>query len=205
MTPNTPGRLEDAHGRPAAAESPMETPRCTATSKQSGERCKRRPHPGLNVCVVHGAGTKRSREAAARRRAENEATALLETLWVQNPTPITSPVEALQRLAGQLEHSVNVLGARVDAQGLDGATAAAWTRVIREQRQLLTEMERLGLQQKVVQLREQEGLMLASVVRQVLSRLNLTAEQTELANVEVPAAFRAAAAGELVAGSVVED
>lgn len=27
---------------------------CTATSKQSGERCKRRATPGFAVCVIHG-------------------------------------------------------------------------------------------------------------------------------------------------------
>ncbi len=43
------------------------TPRCTATSKQSGERCRRRPHPGANVCVIHGSGSK-SVKAAARDR-----------------------------------------------------------------------------------------------------------------------------------------
>lgn len=201
-----PGRADGADGRSRSSGSPMDAPRCTATSKQTGERCKRRPHPGLNVCVAHGAGTKRSREAAARRRADNAATALVETLWVQDPTPITSPVEALQRMAGQLEHSVNVLGARVDAQGLDGVTATAWLRVLAEQRKLLTEMERLGLQQKVVHLREQDGQLLASVVRVILSRLMLTEEQVGLAASVVPAVFRAAAAGELsaVAAEVVE-
>ena len=40
---------------------------CTATSKQSGERCKRRPIPGGTVCVIHGGGTPRVREKAQER------------------------------------------------------------------------------------------------------------------------------------------
>lgn len=41
--------------------------RCTATSKQSGERCKRRPHPGSNVCVIHGAGAPQTKRTARER------------------------------------------------------------------------------------------------------------------------------------------
>ena len=37
---------------------------CTATSKQSGQRCKRRPIPGGTVCVMHGGGTPRVRKGA---------------------------------------------------------------------------------------------------------------------------------------------
>ncbi len=40
---------------------------CTATSKQSGQRCKRRPIPGGAVCVMHGGGTPRVREKARER------------------------------------------------------------------------------------------------------------------------------------------
>lgn len=43
------------------------TERCTATSKQSGERCKRRPHPGSNVCVIHGGGSPQAKRSARQR------------------------------------------------------------------------------------------------------------------------------------------
>ncbi len=47
----------------------MDTPRpqCTAKSKQSGERCKRRPHPGATVCVIHGAGSPQVKASARER------------------------------------------------------------------------------------------------------------------------------------------
>lgn len=41
--------------------------RCTAKSKQSGERCKRRPHPGSNVCVMHGGAAPQSKHSALER------------------------------------------------------------------------------------------------------------------------------------------
>ena len=40
---------------------------CTATSKQSGERCRRAPIPGGSVCVMHGGGIPAVREAARER------------------------------------------------------------------------------------------------------------------------------------------
>lgn len=44
--------------------------RCSGKSKQSGERCKRRPIPGGMVCVMHGGGTPKVRAAAAERLAD---------------------------------------------------------------------------------------------------------------------------------------
>ena len=52
----------------------MDTPRCTAKSKQSGQQCKRRPIPGGSVCVIHG--------GAAR---QVQQTALARLLALQNP------------------------------------------------------------------------------------------------------------------------
>ena len=58
---------------PLVKRNPMETrnlmdaPRCTATSKQSGERCKRRPIPGGAVCVMHGGAAPQVKAAAMER------------------------------------------------------------------------------------------------------------------------------------------
>lgn len=49
------------------AQQPAPTPvekgyphgRCTAKSKQSGQRCKNRPSPGMTVCRIHGGATPR--------------------------------------------------------------------------------------------------------------------------------------------------
>lgn len=54
--------MKHAPQGPRQARDPMETRRpmdtsytpCTAKSKQSGQRCKRRPIPGGHVCVMHG-------------------------------------------------------------------------------------------------------------------------------------------------------
>ena len=50
---------------------------CTATSRRSGERCKRHAHPGATVCVKHGAGAPAVKAAAARRLEAAKASAAL--------------------------------------------------------------------------------------------------------------------------------
>jgi hypothetical protein len=40
---------------------------CSATSKRTGERCRRTPRPGLNVCAIHGGSAPRAVRAARRR------------------------------------------------------------------------------------------------------------------------------------------
>ena len=60
----------------AADLPPDQRPRCTATSIMTGERCKRRPHPGSNTCVKHGSGAPQVRAAAERRLADAKAVEL---------------------------------------------------------------------------------------------------------------------------------
>ncbi len=45
----------------------MDTPRCTARAKGTGERCKRRPIPGGTVCVKHGGGAPQVQFVAEER------------------------------------------------------------------------------------------------------------------------------------------
>jgi hypothetical protein len=87
---------------------------------------------------------------------------LLEVIWNPDAAPVTEPVEALQALAGRLQHAANVLGARLEGADLDGPTSLAWARVLRELRQALEGMERLDLVGKHVQL-EQERAQLVTV------------------------------------------
>jgi len=42
------------------------TRQCIATAR-NGERCRRAPHPGANVCIMHGASAPQVRQAAQRR------------------------------------------------------------------------------------------------------------------------------------------
>ena len=65
---------------------------CEATSKQSGERCKRRPIPGGHVCVMHGGAAPQVKFAADRRllTLEDRAIVRLGELMRQREYPSTA-------------------------------------------------------------------------------------------------------------------
>lgn len=69
---------------------------CTATSKRSGERCKKWAIKGAKTCLAHGSGSKKARAAAARRveeeKAARQAQKAVEMLGIQRDI---SPSEAL--------------------------------------------------------------------------------------------------------------
>jgi hypothetical protein len=91
------------------AEIPI-APRCTATAKSTGERCKRRPHPGSNVCVKHGGGARQVRAAAKRRLALGEAVAELDRLGI--PVEV-DPSEAMLAMVHEAAGNVAFLRMRV--------------------------------------------------------------------------------------------
>jgi hypothetical protein len=85
-------------------------PRCTATAKSTGERCKRRPHPGSNVCVKHGGGAKQVRAKAKRRLALGQAVAELDRLGI--PVEV-DPSEAMLQMVHEAAGNVAFLRMRV--------------------------------------------------------------------------------------------
>lgn len=151
----------------------METPRCKARAKQTGERCKRRPIPGGTVCSVHGGGTRAAREAGARRLAEAQAAAFVEGLWRADAQPVTDPVAALAQLAGQMQHAVGVLGPMLDTNDLDGATASAFRALLKELRQSLEAMAKLGIAERHIELQQGQANIVVTAFRQVLEHLQL--------------------------------
>lgn len=66
-------RVERPLGRPEPlndADLMMTHRQCPATSKRTGERCKRYCAPGQRTCLWHGSGTRRAKTAAAKRVAQ---------------------------------------------------------------------------------------------------------------------------------------
>lgn len=164
--------------------------RCTATAKSTGEQCKRRPHPGSNVCVKHGAGSPAVRKAAKRRLALGEARAELDRLGV----PIE--VEASDAMVQMVwEAAGNVAYLRERLSDLDDpiAEVAVPTKsgevYYREEVNLRVvmydaERERLvkwakacrdaGVEEHRVALAEKQGELLAEVLRSLLTGLQGT-------------------------------
>ena len=110
------GPLVQRH--PMDTSHPMDTPRFTATSKQSGERCKRRPIPGGKVCVMHGGGIPQVRQAAMERlRAlQDPAIDRLASLIKQEEFPTVAYAasrDVLDRTLGKPQEQVQQIAAVV--------------------------------------------------------------------------------------------
>lgn len=155
-------------------------------------------HPGVGRCKLHGGSTSTHVAAAQRVRAEETVRRLV---WDSDAPPVTDPVAALQSFAGRLERAADVLGAllvvgdvcehcgRGDV-ALDSAHAVAWSRVLRELRQALVEMERLGIASRGLEITEQLAGELVSAVRRILDRLELDEPRLALVPVIVPEELR---------------
>jgi hypothetical protein len=156
---------------------------CTATSKGSGDRCKRVPAPGAPVCHFHGGGSPQVAAAAERRVVAVEARALVHKLLVDpDAPPVENPALELSRIAGRMGHAVDVLGDMVNAiQEADHLEYAdinrvhrmhvlfeAWQALLVEYRKTLTDMTRLGIEARAARITEQQGVLLADAVQRIL-------------------------------------
>lgn len=154
--------------------------RCTATAKGSGARCKRAAIPGGTVCAKHGGSAPQVRAKAQERQLEAAAGELLaKIIWNPDAAPVTDNVGEMRRLAGAMKQAVDVLGARLNgdvceacgrgSDPLDGPTGRAWVNVLRELRQLLEGMERLGLAERQVELQQDQAQLVTSAFLGALS------------------------------------
>src|SRR5262245_21828672 len=125
------GRLKarSSENHPMDASDPMDA-RCTATSKQSGQRCKRAPIPGGAVCVMHGGGAPQVKLKAQERLAayqdkaidrlfqlveqtEYPSTAFAAVRDVRDRTMGKATEQVDMRVSGELEAvSVRLIAAR---------------------------------------------------------------------------------------------
>ncbi len=194
-----PGRRQPArpHGRRPPMTDPTNTPRCTATAKGSGERCKRRPIPGGTVCVKHGGGAPAVRAAAEQRLLERHALVAAESFGLPREVdPHTALLEELHRTAGavqwlgaivaDLENDAIVWGKVKETHGTqlekgtdNGTTKAAqvnvFVRLWQEERDRLAKVAKtcvdVGIEERRVRLAESTGQQLAAFARSLLDRM----------------------------------
>jgi hypothetical protein len=130
----------------AADLPPDQRPRCTATSIMTGERCKRRPHPGSNVCVKHGSGAPQVRAAAERRLADAKAVELASKVQIEIPQ-FRTPGDAARYMLGQVTRRAAQFGALSDqlpsATYMDRAGQERVRAVLAEERKWLDSMSKL--------------------------------------------------------------
>ncbi len=152
-----------------------------------------RPMIGQGVCKMHGGKQGAARANGERKATQAEASAIVARLLHDtNAKPVTDPVSELQAIAGRMASAVESLGERVNAlptidyEDLNATRRAhvvveAWQQLMVEYRKALTDMVRLGLEERRVALTEQAGALLAGVVERVAAAL-LTAALSSLAD-----------------------
>jgi hypothetical protein len=188
--------------------------------KYPGERCRQIVMRGQTVCIAHGGKAPQNLRAAERRATEVRARKLVETYGRKIETTATEALlDEVQWTAGhvawlrervqELEDDVTngthtnpiVWGTvRRKTGGEDwGETEEAvpnvWIKLYQQERahlvRVCSEAIRAGIEERRVKLAEQQGALVAQVIRKILDDLNLTAEQQAQIPSVVPRHLRA--------------
>jgi hypothetical protein len=207
-------------GEPAPGH---DKPKCGARKRQ-GDGCCRRPagwgtdHPGTGRCKLHGGATRSNRAAAIEEQARQ---AVITYGLPRDISPTEALLEEVRYSAGHvayLREQIALLEAKdlvwgvteesvkraTEFKGTDVTRAAAmnvWLDLYHKERRYLLDVTKAviaaGVEERRVRLAESQGALLASVIRRILDRLNLSGEQLKLIPMVVPEELRRAASPEL--------
>lgn len=139
-----------------------------------GGPCGKEPMRGQTVCNAHGGMAPQNRAAAQKRIAEERA----EKAMRRFGGPIdTTPTEALLDAVRWTAGYVLWLREAVEADDTDESLAAKLAEWIDQLRKLCTDAIRCGIEERRVRFAEQQGQMVADVIKAILGDLDLTPEQ----------------------------
>lgn len=195
---------------------------CGGKKKQSEGTCTRpagwgTDHPGIGKCKLHGGCAPSSRIAATEQRARS----LVETYGRKiDTTAVEALLDEVQWTAGHVawlrdrvreledaelaggEHPLVWGTTRRKTGGEDWgeteeATPNVWLRLYQTERahlvKVCSEAIKAGIEERRVRLAEQQGALVAQVIRAILADLKLTSEQQERVPDVVPRHLRALA------------
>lgn len=191
---------------------------CGAKAKSTGKPCTRPAVKGASRCRFHGGAAPQVKAAAERRIQTAVAEKAVATFGLPREIdPRDALLEEVYRTAGAvdwLHQQVQALQAEqvvwgkteaVEKQagefpGVDTKHAAevnVWVQLWRAERAHLVKVAKeaigAGLEERKVRLAEQQGAMLASVIKAILGDLDLTPEQQTKVATVVPMRLRAVA------------
>lgn len=192
---------------------------CGAKAKSTGKPCTRPVVEGANRCRFHGGAAPQVKAAAKRRLAVEQAAEAVQTFGLPRTVdPRDALLEEVYRTAGAvdwLHQQVQALTTneviwgrteQVERQagefpGTDttySAQAHAWVRLWQEERRHLVAVTKAaiaaGIEERKVRIAEQQGALLADVIRRILADLSLSPEQQARVPEVVPRHLRAVAA-----------
>lgn len=185
--------------------------KCAGHSKRSGAPCRKAPMKNQDVCRNHGGASPQARGAAERRGALAIARAeVIERALPTDVDPHTALLDELRRTSGwvlYLESKVDELDEKDLTWGVTrrkfggddhGTTKEAkpnaWYVLLTAERKHLLDVAnacvKAGIEQRRIQLAEDQGRLIAGAIQQILGRLMLTAEQLALVPEVVPTVLR---------------
>ena len=167
-------------------------PKCGGTNRQ-GEPCgnsagKGTDHYGSGNCKSHCGSTATGRAAALNERAER-------LLYKHDAAPVTNPLEALQALAGRALALEEVIGEKVnELRSLRYETEGGGEQIRGELQvleramdrcgRMLTDIAKLGIEDRLAGVREKTALMLEDALAAALQKSGAGLEQQEVAREE---------------------
>lgn len=162
--------------------------RCAAHNRQ-GTPCGLWPLAGQRVCGLHGGRTPNALRRASERLVEQQARRTLASL-ANEPEPVTDPVGALERLAGEVVALVSVLRGFVsDLEEIryKGGIGAGFEQLrgemsfymssLQRAESVLSSIVKLDLDARRVRIAEAQASLVVAAVTSTLRALGLSAEQ----------------------------
>lgn len=172
--------------------------RCKATSKTTGQQCRKARMRGATVCRSHGGAASQVKAAASRRAQEAAAAKAVATYGLPREVdPHDALLEEVHRTAGhvawlggivaEIDVGDLVWGKTEEAEkratefaGTDttyGAKPNVWLELYHRERQHLTNVCKAcitaGIDERRVRIAEQQGELIAQVIRGVLTDLGV--------------------------------
>jgi hypothetical protein len=156
-------------------------PKCGATRKQTGGACRhpagfRTSHPGTGRCFLHGGATRNGVTHAALEAAAIEARVMGVPVDVE---PHQAILQCIAIANGELMYATWQIGRLQDAMvsTMSGPRLNAWVTVRQKAMDRLVQYAKIAADAKVVvrqvRLAEQQGELIAQVLRGVLTELGI--------------------------------
>lgn len=175
------------------------TVQCRATSKQSGERCRRNCGPGAVVCSFHGGKASQVERVARERVVEQRARRVLADLG-HEPAPLGNPLIALEDIARRMIALTEVTGDLVaDLKSIrystDGgeqtrAELAVYVKVLKDTADVLEKISRLDLDGQLNRIRAAQAGWVLDAVMAALDTAGVEGEARSAARLEAAKVLR---------------
>jgi hypothetical protein len=185
---------------------------CGAQKRQGIGNCRRpagwgTSHAGFGPCKLHAGSTPTVSRGAHRKAIEAEARLMLDRLG--KPKPLGHPVEELLAIGAEVRAWLGITRERlaelssltsVDGSGVERerALVTVYERALDRAARVLTELARLGLEERLIRVEEVRARQLLAAVVDALDRAAVPVHYRESFRRELAAGLRALVTGDVI-------